>query len=198
MAEAAPQLTRPGGPPDGVIAAIPARAHQVLAEVSRAVGAVDPAAAAALLAAVGMARRVFFDAQGRSGLVAQAIAMRWMHLGVTCYVTGETVTPAIGGGDLLVYVSASGRTSTTLAHAATARESGAQVAVLTATADSPLAGAADLAVLIPARTGVTTAQHAGSLFEQACLIVGDVICAIFAEQRAIADHQLGRRHANLL
>jgi 6-phospho-3-hexuloisomerase len=198
MAEALLPPARAGCPPDPAIHAISSRARQVTEEVRRAVGAVDPAAAAALLAAAGAARRVFFDAQGRSGLVARAIAMRWMHLGVTSYVTGETITPAIGDSDLLVCLSASGRTSTTLAHAATARDVGARIAALTATASSPLAGTADLVVLIPARAGVATAQHAGSLFEQACLVLGDVICGVFAEQHAIPDRQLGLMHANLL
>jgi hypothetical protein len=67
--------------------------------------------------------------------------MRWMHLGVTAHVIGKTITPAIGPDDLLICLSASGHTGTTIAHAATGRRAGARVAVLTATADSPLASA---------------------------------------------------------
>jgi 6-phospho-3-hexuloisomerase len=178
--------------------AICSRARQVIGEIRQTISRVDPVAAAALLAAIAAARRVFFDAQGRSGLVARALAMRWMHLGMAAHVTGEATTPAIGEDDLLVCLSASGRTGTTLAHAETARQAGARVVVITATATSPLAEAADLLVLIPARTEITTAQHAGSLFEQTSLILGDVMCAVFAEQHAIGDSQLGRRHANLL
>jgi 6-phospho-3-hexuloisomerase len=189
-----PTAQRDGSPG----AAISSRACQVTEEIRQAIGKVDPTAAAALLAAASAARRVFFDAQGRSGLVARALAMRWMHLGVTAHVAGETTTPAIGEDDLLVCLSASGNTSITLAHAAVARQAGARIAVITATAASPLAETADLIVLIPARTQVSTVQHAGSLFEQASLILGDVICAVFADKHAIGDAQLDRRHSNLL
>jgi 6-phospho-3-hexuloisomerase len=53
-------------------------------------------------------------------------------------------------------------------------------------------------VVIPAGTGVATVQHAGSLFEQACLILGDVLCGAFQTLQAIPDQELDRRHANLL
>jgi 6-phospho-3-hexuloisomerase len=195
MADMGPPHPRDGWSPE---AAISARTRQVIEEIGQTVSQVDSATAAALLAAATAARRVFFDAQGRSGLVARALAMRWMHLGITAYVTGETITPAIGEGDLLICLSATGRTSTTLAHAATARQAGARVVTITAAAGNPLANAADLLVLIPARTCVPTTQHAGSLFEQAALILGDALCSIFAEQHAIPDSQLSSRHANLL
>jgi 6-phospho-3-hexuloisomerase len=175
--------------------AIRSRADDVLREIGKVVNAVDLAAVAALLAAAGEAQRMFFAAQGRSGLVARAVAMRWMHLGVTAYVAGETVTPAIGDGDLLVCLSASGRTAATLGHARTAHAAGARVAALTAAPDGPLSAAADLVVVIPA---ATTVQHAGSLFEQACLILGDVLCGVFQDLRATPDQELDRRHANLL
>src|SRR6266566_4565440 len=137
-----------------------------------------------------------FAGQGRSGLVTRATAMRWMYLGVTAYVAGETVTPAIGDDDLLVCLSASGRSGAILAHAATAGAVGARIVALTATPNSPLAGAADLVVVIPAGTGVASVQHAGSLFEQTCLILGDVLCGVFQQLHAIADRDLDRQHAN--
>ncbi len=41
------------------------------------------------------AENVFILGLGRSGLVAKAFAMRLMHLGISVYVVGETITPAI-------------------------------------------------------------------------------------------------------
>lgn len=172
-----------------------ARAGAVLDEVRRAVTAADQEAVAALLAAVAAAPTVYFDARGRSGLVARALAMRWMHLGLAVHVAGETLTPAIGPGDLLVCLSASGRTGGPLANAAVARARGARVAVLTADPESPLAAAADLVVVV-ARGG--SDQHGGSLFEQACLVLGDAMCATFQQAAAMPDAALDRRHANLL
>ena len=57
------------------------------------------------------ARRVFFVGAGRSGLALEMAAMRVMHLGLTVYVVGEVVTPAIERGDLLVVASGSGTTA---------------------------------------------------------------------------------------
>ncbi|MEM2817946.1 MAG: SIS domain-containing protein, partial [Archaeoglobaceae archaeon] len=48
------------------------------------------------------AERIFVVGIGRSGLVAKAFAMRLMHLGYKAFVIGETTTPRIEAGDLLV------------------------------------------------------------------------------------------------
>lgn len=58
------------------------------------------------------APRIFVIGEGRSGLMARAFAMRLMHLGAVSYVIGETITPAIAEGDVLVAISGSGRTAT--------------------------------------------------------------------------------------
>ena len=47
-------------------------------------------------------RRIFVAGEGRSGFSAKGFAMRLMHLGYTVYVVGETITPALREGDLLV------------------------------------------------------------------------------------------------
>jgi 6-phospho-3-hexuloisomerase len=184
--------------PPAPAGAVLSRAAKVVGEIRQVLDSIEPDALTALLAATAQARRLFFAAQGRSGLVARATAMRWMHMGVTSYFAGETVTPAISDGDLLMCLSASGSTAATLIHAGTARAAGARVVALTTTHDSPLAGEAELVVVIPAGASVSTAQHAGSLFEQSCLILGDVLCDIFQQQHAIPDRELNRRHANLL
>lgn len=58
------------------------------------------------------AKRLFVVGEGRSGFMAKSFAMRLMHLGANTYVVGETITPAIAEGDLLVAVSGSGLTTT--------------------------------------------------------------------------------------
>ena len=57
------------------------------------------------------ANNVFIIGLGRSGLVARAFAMRLMHLGISVYVVGETITPAIYADDCLLAFSGSGETS---------------------------------------------------------------------------------------
>ena len=58
------------------------------------------------------ARRIYVMGAGRSGLVAKGFAMRLMHLGFQSYVVGETITPALQKGDVIVIFSGSGRTKT--------------------------------------------------------------------------------------
>ena len=51
------------------------------------------------------ARRIYVMGAGRSGLVAKGFAMRLMHLGFQSYVVGETITPALQKGDVIVIFS---------------------------------------------------------------------------------------------
>lgn len=53
----------------------------------------------------------YFAGEGRSGIVAKAIAMRLMHSGKEVYVVGESTTPAIGENDVLILISGSGKTN---------------------------------------------------------------------------------------
>ena len=55
------------------------------------------------------ANRLFVTGMGRSGLMARALAMRLMHLKLEVFVVGETTTPAIRKGDLLLCCTRYGR-----------------------------------------------------------------------------------------
>ena len=47
-------------------------------------------------------KNIFVTGAGRSGLAAKAFAMRLMHLGLSAYVVGETISPAIYEDDCIV------------------------------------------------------------------------------------------------
>ena len=81
------------------------------------------------------ADRIFIMGAGRSGLVAKAFAMRLMHLGLHSYVVGETITPALKPGDLLVVFSGSGKTKTIADIAETAKEIGGRISLITSNPD---------------------------------------------------------------
>lgn len=142
------------------------------------------------------APRVFFTGIGRSGLSARAFAMRLMHIGKPSFFIGEVATPAIGNGDVLVAVSSSGRGSI-LEQARVAVEHGAAVVSLT-TDRNEMTELSDTYIAVPARTLVATSQHAGSLFEQGCLIIGDALCRAVQESLSIPTSDLNARHANIL
>ena len=140
--------------------------------------------------------RVFVYGAGRSGLMLKALAMRLMQMGKTVYVVGETITPSIQAGDLLIVASASGTTHSVCHYAAQAAKIQADVLVITAEKDSELAEISAPDVIIPAPTKhnlAASGQLMGSLFEQMILLFSDAVTMALAQNR----DTLSRNHANL-
>ncbi|RRA48921.1 6-phospho-3-hexuloisomerase [Acidipila sp. EB88] len=147
-------------------------------------------------------RQVFCFGAGRSGLALQMAAMRLMHLGLTVFVAGETTTPAIATGDLLIVASASGTSSSVVHAAEVARSNGAAVLAITAQPDSKLATLATARITLKASTKNeyeqrASQQYAGSLFEQAVLLVMDAVFGGAWKAGGRPAEELMRRHANL-
>jgi 6-phospho-3-hexuloisomerase len=148
------------------------------------------------------AKRIFVTGQGRSGLALRMMGMRLMHLGLTVHIVGDTTTPAIRADDVLLAASGSGTTAGVVRAAGGAVATGARVAAITTDPGSPLAGLSAASIIVPAagkldRSGAASAQYAGSLFEQAVLVIGDAIFhSLWVRSGATAD-ELWPRHANL-
>ena len=81
--------------------------NTVVEEISTVLSKVNEEEAIALSEELKKAKRIFISGEGRSGLMGKAIAMRLMHGGFHVYVTGETITPSIAVGDLLIAISGS-------------------------------------------------------------------------------------------
>jgi len=148
------------------------------------------------------ANRIFITAAGRSGFSMRSAAMRLMHLGLKVYFVGETITPAILKGDLLVAASASGTTNTIVRAAEKAREVGALVVAISTQEDSLLSALADQVILVPAAgkqdlESSRSAQYAGSLFEQFLLLLMDSVFQSLWKLDGIQAVELWKRHANL-
>jgi 6-phospho 3-hexuloisomerase len=141
------------------------------------------------------ARRTFVTGAGRSGLVARSFGMRLMHAGLPAFIPGETITPAAGKGDLLVAISCTGQTGYTDYLASRARELGAQVVVLTAAPQSPLARHADQVVAIPAMAEDIVIRAA--VFEHAASLCLDAVFNVLADRLKLDLDQFRQRHANL-
>ena len=140
--------------------------------------------------------RIFVYGAGRSGLMLRALAMRLMQLGKTVYVVGETITPSIQKGDLLIVASASGTTHSVCHYAAESTKMQADLLIITAEKESELACIAPPDVIIPAPTKhnlAVSGQLMGSLFEQMILLFSDAVTMALAEER----ETLSRNHANL-
>ena len=174
----------------------------VLDEISGVAGSTDRAQISALVNRLTSAPRVFVAGEGRSGLMGKAFAMRLMHLGLTVYAMGETITPAVTEGDLVVAISGSGTTGGTVRTAEGARTAGAGVHAVTTDPASPLAEVADGALVLPAATKYRRADEAptiqplSSLFDQMTHIALDVVCLEVARRRAVDNEKARANHSN--
>ncbi|OLT40099.1 3-hexulose-6-phosphate isomerase [Saccharomonospora sp. CUA-673] len=174
----------------------------VVGEVDRVSAAVQSAAWIRAGALLLEAPAVFTIGTGRSGLALQMAAMRFMHLGLSTHVVGETTAPAIGPNDVLVAASGSGSTKRVVRAAETAREHGAEVIALTTAPGSALARVATEVLVVPAADkqdfdGNASVQYAGSLFEQSVLLITDALFHALWKTSGTQARELWRLHANL-
>jgi len=160
------------------------------------------------------AKRIYVIGAGRSGLVAKSFAMRLMHLGLQAYVVGETITPALNKGDVMVIFSGSGRTKTVADIAETAKEIGAHICLISSNADSRIGKIADCIVIIEHhRDDVEDdavefeirqmmGEHKsfaplGTLFETASMIFADAVISRMMEITKTDESALKNRHTNI-
>ncbi len=160
------------------------------------------------------ADRVFIMGAGRSGLVAKAFAMRLMHLGLHSYVVGETITPALKRGDLLVVFSGSGKTKTIADIAETAKEIGGKISLITSNPDSKIGRISDCKVIIEQQRDPVKddseefeirqmiGDHKsfaplGTLFETASMIFADAVISRLMEITKTDETELKNRHTNI-
>lgn len=187
---------------DDAAGAVALNLSLVLHEIADTVAKIDEQQLAVVAGHLGGAGRVFVAGAGRSGLVLRMAAMRLMHLGMTVHVAGDTTTPAISSGDLLLVASGSGTTSGVVKAAETASKAGARIAAFTTNPQSPLANLADALVVIPAAqktdhgSGVSR-QYSGSLFEQALFLAAESVFQTLWDNTDEPAEQLWLRHANL-
>jgi 6-phospho-3-hexuloisomerase len=173
-----------------------------MSEIEAVIAQIDSEAIGHVTQAVDQAPRVFVVGEGRSGFMARAFAMRLMHLGITAYFVGDTCTPSVAGGDIMVAVSGSGTTASTLRAAEAARRAGGDVVAVTSVARSALGELADVCLVVPAATKhrregePMTAQPLSSLFDQCVHVALDAVCLLLAGHRNVDNESAVRAHAN--
>lgn len=158
------------------------------------------------------AKNVFIIGLGRSGLVARAFAMRLMHLGISVYVVGETITPAINSDDCLLAISGSGETSFILSTAKTSKKRNAKIIAVTSYDDSTLGKLSDLIIHIKGRTKIDSEKDyikrqingrhqplapLGTLFEVSTLIFLEGVIAELMNKMGKTEADLKARHTVL-
>ena len=182
-------------------------ARSILDELRRTLNRISCDEVEALVREVTGARRIFVAGAGRSGLVMRSFAMRLAQLGLPVHVVGETTSPAVRKGDLLLIGSGSGVTDRLVHYAGKAAEAGARVAAATTVPDSPIARQADVVVVIPAPTpkspkatggpGHRSHQPMGTLFEQSLGVMLDACVLLLMARLDETERGMFGRHANL-
>ncbi|WP_456381326.1 6-phospho-3-hexuloisomerase [Hydrogenimonas sp.] len=150
-------------------------------------------------------RRIFISGAGRSGLVGKFFAMRLMHLGNRVFVLGETNTPSIRKGDILVCISASGTTSSVLNAARTAKRHGASIVSVTANPGGPLKEISEFAVIMDSRNGKKRKKKKkkdrkiplGTSFELSTLMYLEAVIAEIMHICCIKEETMKERHVNI-
>ncbi len=156
-------------------------------------------------------RRIYVVGEGRSGLVAKAFAMRLVHLRKRCFVVGESVTPALRRGDMLLALSGSGETRSVVETAASAKKLGAVVVGIMARNDCSLKKYCEKVVIIPAKImkkslqsfeireleGVPLEPPLGSLFEVSSMLFFEMVVMDLMKKLRISEQQMYKVHQNL-
>ncbi len=160
------------------------------------------------------ANRIYVIGAGRSGLVAKAFAMRLMHLGLQSFVVGETITPSMKKGDMLVAFSGSGQTKTVAELSETAKAIGGKVCLVTSKKESRIGKIADNIVVLESHRDQVKDESAefeirqmkgehksfapmGTLFETTAMVFADAIISALMEITHCDLDTLRDRHANI-
>ena len=138
------------------------------------------------------ANRIYTMGAGRSGLVAKSFAMRLMHLGLSAFVVGETVTPAMKSGDIIVVFSGSGATKTVADISETTKEIGGRVCLVTSKKESRIGRIADCIVIIESQRDRW--RRVGGVRDQADDGRAQVVCTARHHLRDDRDGLCRRHH----
>jgi len=190
--------------------------EEILRGITRAVNAIDPGQVKTLLDTLMHVkmeeRKALVVGAGRSGLVGKAFAMRLMHVGIDVYVMGETITPAIGEGDIVIIISGSGTGAMSITAARMAKRLGSIIFAITSYPDSELAQTSDHVVLVPGREAVAEesdyqsrqllGEHEslapmGTLFEDTCAVFLDGLIVELMVRLEVSEASMREKHSTI-
>lgn len=175
--------------------------HQqlVMKKIAGVLSATDRTYDSKLVRLLDRSPRIFVTGAGRSGLVARFFAMRLMHGGYNAYIVGEIVTPSIRRGDLLIVISGSGETETMMAFTKRAKESGANIALISTKSSSSIGDLSDVVFQIgtPQQYSRIVGMPMGTTFELSTLVFLEATIAHVIHAKGIPEEAMRTRHANL-
>ncbi len=128
--------------------------EEILSNIESATEFIDDETVNEFMKVLTESKNVFVMGAGRSGLVAKAFAMRLVHLGISAYVVGETISPAIYDDDCILAISGSGETNTIVSAVDIAKNRGSKALALTSYPESSLGKLADCVMKVKGRTKI--------------------------------------------
>jgi 6-phospho-3-hexuloisomerase len=193
------------GPHGGRGAASPSEDEQLFSDARRflanhaleSLAKVEPRSVRECSEAILGAKQVFTYGVGRSGLVAQAFAVRLVQLGLKAHFIGDIATPVVTSGDVDIIISNVGQTMSAVQTANIMRRVGAKVVVVTANLTSKLAQAGNVTILLP----VTPEQQQrslaplGTVFEDCAMILLDALVPVLMKRLGESEESMRARHA---
>lgn len=176
--------------------------EQIIEELERNVLAPSEADVELITDAIDEANQIFFSASAREMLILSAFAMRVFHMGYKAYLIGETKTPPIGSGDLLIILCGSGEGAIE-GQVRTAQRAGAKVLCITAHPEGSVPQMCEYVARFYGQTladpvdALTSMQPMGSAFEQAALVTLDYTVHKMMKKHHWEEPDLEVRHTNM-
>lgn len=187
--------------------------EEILSNIESATEFIDDETVNEFMKVLTESKNVFVMGAGRSGLVAKAFAMRLVHLGISAYVVGETISPAIYDDDCILAISGSGETNTIVSAVDIAKNRGSKALALTSYPESSLGKLADCVMKVKGRTKIdiddedyikrqidgnyVSVTPLGTAFELTSLIFLDGLIAELMQKMGKTEDDLKYRHTVL-
>ncbi len=173
--------------------------NYIISRVRDSIAKADGGKSSSFITRLTSAKRIFIYGSGRSGLVGRAFATRLIHLGLTAYVIGESVTPSIRKGDVVVVISRTGETYPTLVTSQIAKKMGIELISVVENGQSSIAELSDMMIVLPSEIDENRSKYAplGTLFEIAAQVYLDGIVAELMAQLNQTESDMRGRHAVL-
>lgn len=178
-----------------------------LGELNAVFGRMNDNAVRGLLEKIKESDRIFLLGAGREGLSTREFAMRLMHVGKQSYWVWDDTTPSMREGDLFICACGSADVEHENTLCDNAKKTGATLALVTPSARGHILDIADLVVKVPATAykavyesdedHVPTTQMMGNQFEQALLVLFDVLIMMYCEEMGISNEEMEARHRNI-
>lgn len=173
----------------------------ILKELEKGSLAIDENEVDRFVEVIMQAKHLFFAGTGRSGLVLRAFANRLLHLGFKVSFIGEISSPHSQPGDVVVFNSGSGETTSLISIAQKAKSQGLTVLLSTVNKNSTLYKLSDVAIVLPGQKKDSTenlsVQPMSSGFEQLSFILFDAIVLRLMELLGEDNSSMYNRHCDL-